>query len=244
MKGPALAAALLFAATLAPAQDISGEWHGSVEVSNDAPLRLALHIANRNTASVDSADEGVTALPADSVEVDDATLRFEITSIAGVYEGTVASDGSRITGTWSQDGGVWPLVWEKGEDPENVTQPIRETEAQQNGQTYTQWFYEGKLAELWRKLSPVMQQALGSEPKLAEYREQTMRQLGSETQIVGESVKLTGVLQVYRRIARFQRAEGSIEVKFAFGPRGTVAVFSIGAADPKRRIVAHKIPAH
>jgi hypothetical protein len=234
MKGPALATALLLAATLVAAQDISGEWHGSVEVTNDAPLRLALHITNRNTASVDSADEGVTALPVDSVEVNGVTLKFEIKSIAGLYEGTVAPDGSRITGTWSQDGGVWPLVWEKGEDPENVAQLIRETEAQQNGQAYTQWFYEGKLAQLWRKLSPVMQQALGSEAKLTEYREQTMRQLGSETKIVDESVNPAGLLQVYRRIARFQRAEGSVEVKFAFDPRGAVAVFSIDAPTASR----------
>lgn len=230
MKGPALAAALLLGATVAAAQDIPGEWHGSVEVTDDAPLRLALHVANRNTASVDSADEGVTALPVDSIEVSNNTLKFEIRSVAGVYEGKVTPDGSRIAGTWSQDGGVWPLVWEKGEDPENITQPIRETEAQQKGQVYTQWFYEGKLAELWSKLSPVMQQALGSEARLTEYREQTMRQLGSETQIVRESVKLDGVLQIYRRIAKFQKAESSIEVKFAFGSRGTVAVFSIGAA--------------
>jgi hypothetical protein len=230
MRGPAITAALLCAAALAPAQDISGDWHGSVEVTNDAPLRLALHIANRNTTSVDSADEGVTALPVDSIEVNGTTLRFEIKSIAGVYEGKIAPDGSRITGAWSQDGGVWLLVWEKGKDPENITQPILEAEAQRNGQAYTRWFYEGKLAELWRNLSPVMQQALGSEAKLAEYRERTMRQLGSETQIVGESVKPDGVLQVYRRIAKFRRAEGNVQVKFAFGPRGSVAVFSIGAA--------------
>ncbi len=230
MNGRALAASLLFAATLVTAQDISGEWHGSVEVTNDAPLRLALHIANRNAASVDSADEGVTALPVDSIEVNGATLKFAIKSIAGVYEGKVAPDGSRITGAWSQDSGVWPLVWEKGEDPENITRPIPETEAKHGGQAYTQWFYQGKLAELWRILSPVMQQALGNEAKLTEYRERTLRQLGSETQIVGESVKPAGALQVYRRIARFQRAEGNVEVKFGFGPRGTVAVFSIGAA--------------
>jgi hypothetical protein len=229
MKGPALPTVLLFAVAIAPAQDISGEWHGSVDVTNDAPLRLALHIANSNTASVDSADEGVSALPVDSVERNGATLKFEIKNIAGVYEGKVAPDGSRITGTWSQDGGVWPLIWERGEDPANIAQPIRDTEAKHKGQACAQWFYEGTLAELWHALSPVMQQALGSEGQLAEFREQTIRQLGSETQIVAESVKPAGVLQVYQRIAKFQRAEGNIEVKFAFDPRGLVAVFSISA---------------
>jgi hypothetical protein len=233
MNGPALAAVLLLAAGITPAQDVSGEWHGSVEITNDAPLRLALHIANRTTATVDSADEGVAALPVDSSEVNGAALKFEIKGIAGVYQGTISPDGSRITGTWSQDGGVWPLVWERGPDPANITAPIPGTEAKQKGQAYAQWFYEGKISELWRNLSPVMRQALGSEAQLTQFRAQTRRQLGSETEIVGESVQPAGVLQVYRRIAKFQKAEGTIEVRFAFDPRGAIAVFSIGAAAEK-----------
>jgi hypothetical protein len=230
MRGPVFAAALLFAATLAPAQDISGGWHGSVEVTNDAPLRLALDIMNRNTASIDSVDEGVTALPIDSIEVRGTMLKFWIKSIDGVYEGEIAPDGSRITGSWRQDGGVWPLIWEKGEDPANVTKAIGETEAKEKGRAYTQWFYEGKLAGLWRQLSPVMQQALGEEAKLTEFREQTIRRLGSETRVVGESIKPAGALQVYRRIARFQRSKGNVEVRLAFDPRGAIAVFSVSAA--------------
>ncbi len=230
MKGPALLATFWFAAALAPAQEISGDWHGSVEVPNDAPLRLALHIANPHTASVDSADEGVTALSVDSIQVNGATLQFEIKDISGVYQGKITPDGSRITGTWSQDGGVWPLNWEKGEDPANITQPIPAEEAKQRGQACAQWFYEGKLTDLWLKLSPVVQQAFGSERQLAEFRQQTLRRLGVETRMLGERVTPTGEMQVYRRTAEFHKSQAGVAIQLAFDPRGVIAVFSIDAA--------------
>ena len=231
MKGSILLAIVWITATFAPAQEISGDWHGSVEVPNDAPLRLALHIANPNKASVDSADEGVTALPVDSIDVNGATLRFEIKSIGGVYQGTITPDGSRITGTWSQDGGVWPLGWEKGEDPANITHAIRADDAKQRGQACAQLFYEGKLADLWLRLSPVVQQAFGSERQLAEFREQTLRRFGTETRLLSESVTLAGGMQVYRRTAEFQKSQRAVAVAFAFDPRGIVAVFSIDWAE-------------
>ena len=227
MKGLVLLATLCITAALVPAQEISGDWHGSVEVPNDAPLRLALHIANPNTASVDSADEGVTALPVDSIHVNGATLQFEIKSIDGVYRGTMTPDGARITGTWSQDGGVWPLNWEKGEDPANITRAIPADDAKQRGQACARLFYEGKLADLWLRLSAVVQQAFGSERQLAEFRDQTLRRLGAETRILSESVMPAGEMQVYRRTAEFQKSQGRVAVEFAFDPSGIIAVFSI-----------------
>ncbi len=228
MRVTTLLATILFAgAALAPAEDIAGDWHGSVEVSNDAPLRLALHIGRDNKANLDSMDEGGMALPVDSIAVNGSTMKFEMKSIGGSYEGKIAADGSRITGVWTQDGGAWPLTWERGEDPAGITQPIGEQEAIRKGRTYTQWFYEGSLANLWPKLAPVMQQALGSESGLSELRDRVLRQVGSESKLTTESVKPAGVLQIYRRRARFDKSEEEVEVEFAFDPRGAVAGFNI-----------------
>jgi hypothetical protein len=107
--------------------------HQAAALTNDAPLRLALHVTTPNTATVDSADEGVAALPVDSITVNGSKLKFEIKIIAGVYEGQIAADSSRITGTWSQDGGVWRLVWQRGDDPANITVPIGETGGSRRG---------------------------------------------------------------------------------------------------------------
>ncbi len=215
---------------LAAAQDIAGEWHGSIEVPNDAPLRLALHVARNGSlinATIDSIDEGGMDLSIDSITAGDATMKFEMKNIGGSYQGKMAADGSSITGSWSQDGVAWPLTWHRGEDPGNVSQRFDEREARKQGRTYTQWFYEGKAADLWPKLSPVMQQALGPEAKLKEFREQVIEQMGTEGKLVEESVKTEGALQVYRRLAKFDKAIGYVEITLSFDARGSIAGFNI-----------------
>jgi hypothetical protein len=216
---------LLLAAALAPAQDIAGDWHGSVDVKNDAPLRLVLHISRNKPlkATLDSIDEGGMGLPVDTIAINGSALKFEMKSIGGTYEGKIAPDGSRITGSWSQDGGVWPLIWERGKDPAGTTQRIEEQEAKTKGRIYTRWFYEGKLDDLWAKLSPVLQQALGSKGKLNDLRNQILQHLGSETELTAENVRPDGALQVYKRLAKFEKVEGNVEVQFAFDPKGSVA---------------------
>jgi len=220
---------ILLAAAAAPAQEIAGEWHGSVEVKNDAPLRLALHISGGKPlkATLDSVDEGFLGLPVDTIEVNGSIVRFEMKTVDGIYDGKIASDGSTITGSWRQDGGVWALTWERGKDPADVTQPIEEEEAKEKGRIYTQWFYEGKVGDLWAKLSPVMQQALVNQDKLSELRAQILQQVGTEIGLSEENVQRAGVLRVYKRLAKFDKVAGMIEVQFAFDPRGNVAGFRV-----------------
>ena len=226
-----LLAVALVVPGLAAAQDIAGEWHGSIEVPNDAPLRLALHIARDGSvgikAAIDSIDEGGMDLPIESISVSDIAMKFEMKSIGGTYQGKIALDGSIIVGSWSQDGAVWPLTWHRGEDPANVSQLFNEHEARQRGRTYTQWFYEGKVSDLWTKLSPVMQQALGAEANLTDLRDRVLQQMGKESKLLEESVKPAGALQVYRRLAKFDKAAGSVEVTLSFDARGSVAEFNI-----------------
>jgi hypothetical protein len=225
----------LAVALFARAQDIAGDWHGWIEIKNDAPLRLALHIARGAglSATIDSMDEGGTALPVEGLVVNGAKVRFEMHGVGGVYEGTVADGGSRINGSWTQDGGVWPLVWERGEDPAGLTEPIDPQAAKKQGQICAQWLYSGNLSDLWKKLGPVMQQALGGEAGLRKFRDEVLQQWGTEVTLISESVEPNGVLQVYRRVARFARQAGDVEVQFAFDPRGAAAGFQVGPARPQ-----------
>jgi hypothetical protein len=214
----------------AAAEDIAREWHGSIEVPNDAPLRLALHIARDGAgikATIDSIDEGGMDLAVDSITAAGSTMKFEMKGIGGTYEGKIAAGGSSITGSWSQDGAVWPLIWHRGEDPGNVSERFNEQEARKWGRTYTEWFYEGKVADLWRKLSPVMQQALGTEANLAEFRDRVLQQMGRESKVLDESLKPAGALQVYRRLAKAVKTAGAVELTLAFDARGAVAEFNI-----------------
>jgi hypothetical protein len=166
-------------------------------------------------------------LSIDSITAADSTMKFEMKSIGGTYQGKIAADGSSITGFWSQDGAVWPLTWLRGEDPGNVSQRFDEQEAQQWGRTYTQWFYEGKVPDLWSKLSHVMQQALGAEANLAEFRDRVLQQMGKESNVLEESVKPAGGLQMYQRLAKFDKTAGTVELTLAFDTRGSVAEFNI-----------------
>ena len=227
-----LVLAVAAALPLAAAQDIPGEWHGSIDVPNDAPLRLALHIARDSSATirarVDSIDEGGMDLPIDSITTGEATMKFEMKNVGGAYQGKMTADGSSITGSWSQDGTVWPLIWHRGEDPGNVSRRFDEQEARRQGQIFTGWFYEGRLSDLWMKLSPVMQQALGDEATLKEFRERVLQQMGAENKVLDESVRPAGGLQVYRRLAQFGKATDNVEVTLSFDARGAIAAFNIG----------------
>lgn len=225
-----LAVALVVPGLAAP-HDIAGVWHGSIEVLNDAPLRLALHIARGGSggikATIDSIDEGGMDLPIDSITATDSTMKFEMRSLGGTYEGKIAAAGASIMGSWSQNGARWPLTWHKGEDPGNISQLFDEQEARREGRNYTELLYAGALSDLWTKLSPVMQQALGAEAKLGEFREQVLEQMGTESKLVEESVKPEGALQVYRRLAKFAKAAGYVEVTLSFDARGSIAGFNI-----------------
>jgi len=227
MKSLALLVTLFFMNVPLQAQQISGEWHGSIEVADDAPLRLALHIANHNSATLDSVDEGVTALTVDSLAWTGSTLEFRIGSISGVYKGKISEDGTKITGIWRQNGASWPLNWLRGDDPANIEKPMAAEKAIQEGRNCARWFYDGKMNELWQRLSPVAQQVFSSERRLDEFRQELIHRLGAELRVVREDVTVDGALQVYRRTAQFQNVPAGLEIRFGFNPAGMVAVFSV-----------------
>jgi hypothetical protein len=218
----------------AAAQDIRGDWHGALEVEGDAPLRLALHIASGNSAefkaTLVSIDEDGTTLAVDSVYANGSIIRFEMKDVCGTYEGRITAGGS-IAGSWRQNGGTWPLTWERGGDPADIVEPFDGEKAVQEGRLYAQCFYDGKFTDLWAKLSPVMQQALVRADKLRDLRVQVENQFGSETNIIEETVKPDGALQVYHRLAKFDVFPGRVELQIAFNPRGMVSRFAIRRID-------------
>jgi pimeloyl-ACP methyl ester carboxylesterase len=59
---------------------------------------------------MDSLDQNATGIPVTSVTRASASLKFEIKSIGGKYDGTISQDLSTISGTWAQAGKSWPLV--------------------------------------------------------------------------------------------------------------------------------------
>jgi hypothetical protein len=94
-----------------PGEGVEGEWHG-VLAAGPARLRLIVRVKKSGEAlsgTMDSVDQGAKDLPLDAVVFDGSVMKFTLSSIGGSYQGTLAADGSSISGTWSQGGGSTPL---------------------------------------------------------------------------------------------------------------------------------------
>lgn len=112
--------------------DIDGAWSGAIAVG-EMKLRVVFHIVNTADglkATMDSPDQGAKGIPVTTVIRDGATLKIEMKSINGVYEGKISEDKSTATGTWTQGGQSLPLVLTHGKDaamaePKRPQNPVR-----------------------------------------------------------------------------------------------------------------------
>lgn len=106
----------LIGATPAFAQDVTGDWQGTLDTGM-SQLRLVLHITKsadgKLAATLDSVDQGANGIPVAGVTLRDSKLNLDIAAVHGTYDGTVAADGQSIKGTWSQ-GQALPLDFKRG----------------------------------------------------------------------------------------------------------------------------------
>jgi hypothetical protein len=93
-----------------------GIWNGTLSTGT-ANLRLRINIsktaAGAATGKLDSLDQGANGIPLSAITFKDGKLRFEARGIGGVYEGTLAAEGSALTGQWQQGGQTLPLDFKK-----------------------------------------------------------------------------------------------------------------------------------
>jgi hypothetical protein len=94
---------------LAPAcraqAQLAGDWQGTLSAGS-VQLRLILHLTAAKdgslTATMDSVDQSVYAIPVTSVTLKDSKFSLVVDAVHGTYEGMVNKDTSEIDGTWSQ----------------------------------------------------------------------------------------------------------------------------------------------
>jgi uncharacterized protein (TIGR03435 family) len=103
--------ALLGGALLAQDHDITGTWQGTLHTGKD--MRVVLKVSKADggglKAVMYSIDQGSQAIPV-AVTVQGTTVKMAVTAIGGTYEGKLANtDGTSITGTWSQGPNPVPL---------------------------------------------------------------------------------------------------------------------------------------
>jgi pimeloyl-ACP methyl ester carboxylesterase len=115
-----IAVLTFLAATCADAQDIAGDWQGTISAGGQ-DLRLVLHITkapdNSLKATLDSIDQpGANGIPVSSISLRDSKLDLGVEMVHGTYEGKVAPDGNTISGTWTQ-GIALPLEFKRAAAP-------------------------------------------------------------------------------------------------------------------------------
>lgn len=97
------------------AQDIAGDWQGTLETSA-AEIRVVFDIEKGEDggwkATEFTPDEGSNGVVADSVTLQGSNLKLTFRQIRGTYEGTINENGTSIAGTWTQ-GRSQPLDLER-----------------------------------------------------------------------------------------------------------------------------------
>ena len=113
------AVALLFFGCAAPAQDVAGDWTGTLH-AGAADLHLVLHITKDDAgvlhATLDSVDQAANGIPVSTITLKDSKLNLGVEAVHGTYEGKLSSDGNTMTGTWSQ-GQALPLEFSRSAVP-------------------------------------------------------------------------------------------------------------------------------
>ena len=100
------------AANSGDVQVLEGVWEGVLD-ANGTKLHVRFNfIRNADgsiTATFDSVDQGANGLPVASIARTGDTVKMDLKSINGSYEGTLDKDASTMTGTLSQMGNPVPL---------------------------------------------------------------------------------------------------------------------------------------
>jgi murein DD-endopeptidase MepM/ murein hydrolase activator NlpD len=87
------------------APDVAGRWEGTLKAGG-AALRLVLEISRTSDGlllgTLTSLDQGNSRFPIDRIDVKGQAVHFESSTVRGTYDGTLSSDGARMSGTWTQ----------------------------------------------------------------------------------------------------------------------------------------------
>lgn len=102
-------------------------WEGKLSVGAGMNLRIVVHIGKsadgKQTATMDSPDQGARGLKVDTVALDKTTLAFEMKALMGKYDGKLNAEGSEAAGTWTQAGHSFPLTLKKTDKVTELRRP-------------------------------------------------------------------------------------------------------------------------
>jgi len=93
-----------------------GTYSGTLQ-AGEAQLHLLLHLSKGADgslrATLDSLEQGVFAIEANSASYANSSLKLELTSVGARFEGKVTPDHGIIHGSWSQGSASIPLIFRR-----------------------------------------------------------------------------------------------------------------------------------
>jgi uncharacterized protein (TIGR03435 family) len=114
MKTSLLCAVVLVAmlGTGARAQDLSGNWQGTLKAGKDLRVIFAISKGDKDPwiAKMYSIDQGAQPIPVSSVTQHESNIKLSVEMIGGMFEGKLSDDGKTMTGAWTQGPQPLPLV--------------------------------------------------------------------------------------------------------------------------------------
>ena len=95
--------------TSAWAQDLSGNWQGTLKAGKDLRVIFNFYKGDKDawSAKMYSIDQGAQAIPVTSVTKQGSSIKISVDMIGGIFEGKLSDDSKTMTGTWTQ--GTQPL---------------------------------------------------------------------------------------------------------------------------------------
>jgi hypothetical protein len=110
----ACSVAVAVAAEPAGQPPVVGTWQGVLPNGMGGQIRVVLHVTQSADgalgATMDSPDQGATAIPVAKVTFAEQKLGLDVTAVGGSYLGTFDPAKKEIAGTWKQSGQEIPLV--------------------------------------------------------------------------------------------------------------------------------------
>jgi len=119
-----------------------------------------------------------------------------------------------------------------GQSRSDATAPTADTARQdpaamQAGRELSQLFLQGNTAAVWARMTPAMQESIGSAAAMAQFHEKVIADLGGEVAVLDESTRLQPGIRVYMRTSRWSRLPTPILMQWAVDDDGKVAGFLV-----------------
>ena len=99
--------------------------------------------------------------------------------------------------------------------------------AMQAGRELSQLFLRGDTGTVWARMTPAMQETIGSAAALARFHEKVVGELGSEQVVLDESSSTKSGVRIYMRTSRWSRLATPILMQWAVDDAGKVAGFLV-----------------